>query len=173
MHKQSSHAQIVRARSRASLVLQHDDAQEAGRMPRERLANRKSRELEARQRQRAWRLRRRRSESRSTNEHGRFAHGARRRYIIGPCGVCSLVRAAAREERWRLMPNTNQGTHPGWQKDKVPTMENASVLVGALKRAGINLQHAVWHPCSGFRRRLGGADGLMGHRHGGSEPWGS
>lgn len=43
------------------------------------------------------------------------------------------------------------------QKDKVPTMENAYVGPPGCE----------WRPCSGFRRRLGGTDGLMGHCHGG------
>lgn len=46
------------------------------------------------------------------------------------------------------------------QKDKVPTTGNAYVGPPGCE----------WRPCSGFRRRLGGTDGLMGHRHGGSAP---
>jgi hypothetical protein len=139
----------------------HDDAQEAGWTHDEKLANRKSRELEAKSRGEKNDVD---QASRSTNEQSRLAHGGSSGVISS--GLVELFDCSAGGDQRRKTKKkdgdvmeavdvdlTNQGTHPGrhgmaWQqKDKVPTMENAYVGPPGYE----------WRPCSGFRRRLGRA----------------
>lgn len=82
--------------STAATARAHDDAQEAGGTHDTKLANRKSRELEAKQRQ-SQRSRPKGKKTTAIDQHSvqptsraDLRTGVARRYIIGPCGVCSL-----------------------------------------------------------------------------------
>lgn len=144
---------IVRARSCTGRVLQqllgaHDDAQEAGWTHDQKLANRKSRDLEARQKQRQRskskvRKRRRRSISIQFNQRAEQACARGSRGVISSALVEFVDCSAGGEQRQKRKKTMETGWMPlsftnkakartlggmAWpQKDKVPTMENAYV----------------------------------------------
>lgn len=98
------------------------------------LANRQSRELEARQKQReaeaeAKQPKVEKKQRPSANEQSRPAHGVGRRYIlIGPCGVCSTEK---KEDE--VM---NQPRHAPWRRH------------GRKIRCTLWTLQMVWRPCA-------------------------